>query len=136
MPPARNTDAFAGKPAPTEIAGFPHQRFPIWPSAALSIKAPHRSSTSLQDLYSSPPDLSDNLPGIALGFPHRGRKSHGLHLSATRCGVFHHSGRPGLRLCGARQETVMTGFYLFGGIIAAGLLVYLIAALLFPEDFL
>ncbi|KAB0503832.1 K(+)-transporting ATPase subunit F [Pseudomonas moorei] len=30
----------------------------------------------------------------------------------------------------------MTGFYLFGGIIAAGLLVYLIAALLFPEDFL
>jgi K+-transporting ATPase KdpF subunit len=95
-----------------------------------------QSGTSLQDLYSSPPDLSDNLPGIALGFPHRGRKSHGLHLSATRCGVFHHSGRPGLRLCGARQETVMTGFYLFGGIIAAGLLVYLIAALLFPEDFL
>jgi K+-transporting ATPase KdpF subunit len=30
----------------------------------------------------------------------------------------------------------MTGFYLFGGIVAAGLLVYLIAALLFPEDFL
>ncbi|MEB0045608.1 MULTISPECIES: K(+)-transporting ATPase subunit F [unclassified Pseudomonas] len=30
----------------------------------------------------------------------------------------------------------MTGFYLFGSIIAAGLLVYLIAALLFPEDFL
>ncbi|MCU1752783.1 K(+)-transporting ATPase subunit F [Pseudomonas sp. NPDC087697] len=30
----------------------------------------------------------------------------------------------------------MTGFYLFGGLIAAGLLVYLIAALLFPEDFL
>ena len=30
----------------------------------------------------------------------------------------------------------MTGFYLFGGIIAAGLLVYLIAALFFPEDFL
>ncbi|ALI04880.1 K(+)-transporting ATPase subunit F [Pseudomonas sp. FW306-02-F02-AA] len=30
----------------------------------------------------------------------------------------------------------MTGFYLFGGLIAAGLLVYLVAALLFPEDFL
>lgn len=30
----------------------------------------------------------------------------------------------------------MTGFYLFGGLIAAGLLVYLGAALLFPEDFL
>lgn len=30
----------------------------------------------------------------------------------------------------------MTGFYLFGSIIAAGLLVYLVAALLFPEDFL
>jgi K+-transporting ATPase KdpF subunit len=30
----------------------------------------------------------------------------------------------------------MTGFYLFGGIIAVGLLVYLISALLFPEDFL
>ncbi|EJM47861.1 MULTISPECIES: K(+)-transporting ATPase subunit F [unclassified Pseudomonas] len=30
----------------------------------------------------------------------------------------------------------MTGFYLFAGIIATGLLVYLIAALLFPEDFL
>ncbi len=30
----------------------------------------------------------------------------------------------------------MTGFYLFGGLIAAGLLVYLIAALLFAEDFL
>jgi K+-transporting ATPase KdpF subunit len=30
----------------------------------------------------------------------------------------------------------MTGFYLFGGIIAVGLLVYLVAALLFPEDFL
>ncbi|CRL51877.1 K(+)-transporting ATPase subunit F [Pseudomonas sp. URMO17WK12:I11] len=30
----------------------------------------------------------------------------------------------------------MTGFYLFAGIIAMGLLVYLITALLFPEDFL
>ncbi|WP_297839084.1 K(+)-transporting ATPase subunit F [Pseudomonas sp.] len=30
----------------------------------------------------------------------------------------------------------MTGFYLFGGLVAAGLLVYLVAALLFPEDFL
>jgi K+-transporting ATPase KdpF subunit len=30
----------------------------------------------------------------------------------------------------------MTGFYLFGGLAAAGLLVYLVAALLFPEDFL
>ncbi|MBK5354527.1 K(+)-transporting ATPase subunit F [Pseudomonas sp. TH41] len=30
----------------------------------------------------------------------------------------------------------MTGFYLFGSIIAVGLLVYLVAALLFPEDFL
>lgn len=30
----------------------------------------------------------------------------------------------------------MTGFYLFGSLIAAGLLVYLICALLFPEDFL
>ncbi|WP_248745825.1 MULTISPECIES: K(+)-transporting ATPase subunit F [unclassified Pseudomonas] len=30
----------------------------------------------------------------------------------------------------------MTAFYLFGGLIAAGLLVYLVAALLFPEDFL
>lgn len=30
----------------------------------------------------------------------------------------------------------MTGFYLFGGLIAAGLLFYLVSALLFPEDFL
>ncbi|MGH8383259.1 K(+)-transporting ATPase subunit F [Pseudomonas sp.] len=30
----------------------------------------------------------------------------------------------------------MTGLYLFGALIAAGLLVYLVAALLFPEDFL
>jgi K+-transporting ATPase KdpF subunit len=30
----------------------------------------------------------------------------------------------------------MTGFYLFGSIIAVGLLIYLVAALLFPEDFL
>jgi K+-transporting ATPase KdpF subunit len=30
----------------------------------------------------------------------------------------------------------MTGFYLFGGLIAAGLLIYLVSALLFPEDFL
>ncbi|WP_248795546.1 K(+)-transporting ATPase subunit F [Pseudomonas sp. MWU13-2105] len=30
----------------------------------------------------------------------------------------------------------MTAFYLLGGLIAAGLLVYLVAALLFPEDFL
>lgn len=30
----------------------------------------------------------------------------------------------------------MTGFYLFGGLVASGLLVYLVAALLFPEDFL
>ncbi|KPH00173.1 ATPase [Pseudomonas sp. RIT-PI-q] len=30
----------------------------------------------------------------------------------------------------------MTGFYLFGSLIAVGLLVYLVAALLFPEDFL
>lgn len=29
----------------------------------------------------------------------------------------------------------MNGFYLFGGLLALGLLVYLIAALLFPEDF-
>lgn len=30
----------------------------------------------------------------------------------------------------------MSVFYLLGGLIAAGLLVYLVAALLFPEDFL
>lgn len=30
----------------------------------------------------------------------------------------------------------MSGFYFLGGLVAFGLLVYLIAALLFPEDFL
>jgi K+-transporting ATPase KdpF subunit len=30
----------------------------------------------------------------------------------------------------------MSGFYLFGGLIATGLLVYLVVALLFAEDFL
>lgn len=30
----------------------------------------------------------------------------------------------------------MTGFYLIGSLIAAVLLVYLVCALLFPEDFL
>ncbi|UQS17607.1 K(+)-transporting ATPase subunit F [Pseudomonas sp. HS6] len=30
----------------------------------------------------------------------------------------------------------MTGFYLIGSLIAAALLVYLVCALLFPEDFL
>jgi K+-transporting ATPase KdpF subunit len=29
----------------------------------------------------------------------------------------------------------MSGLYIISGVIAAGLLVYLIAALLFPEDF-
>jgi K+-transporting ATPase KdpF subunit len=31
---------------------------------------------------------------------------------------------------------VMAGFYLFAGIVAADLLMYLVTALLFPEDFL
>ena len=30
----------------------------------------------------------------------------------------------------------MTGFYLIGALLAAGLLIYLVCALLFPEDFL
>ena len=30
----------------------------------------------------------------------------------------------------------MTAFYFFGGLIAVGLLIYLVAALLFAEDFL
>jgi K+-transporting ATPase KdpF subunit len=37
---------------------------------------------------------------------------------------------------GAKRDMVMAGFYLFAGIVAADLLIYLVTALLFPEDFL
>ncbi len=37
--------------------------------------------------------------------------------------------------CVASQGSQMSGLYIISGVIAAGLLVYLVAALLFPEDF-
>jgi K+-transporting ATPase KdpF subunit len=40
-----------------------------------------------------------------------------------------------VKLCERVQEDAMTGLYLFGGIVAVGLLIYLVVALLKPEVF-
>lgn len=49
--------------------------------------------------------------------------------------MLRHRGGLSLRLYCAEQEALMNGLYLLGGLLAIGLLIYLITALLFPEDF-
>ena len=54
---------------------------------------------------------------------------------ALGCRALAVDGRHGGRLRQARRAREMTWMYVLGSVVAVGLLVYLVAALLFPEKF-
>jgi K+-transporting ATPase KdpF subunit len=65
--------------------------------------------------------------------PHR-RSIYGFSVSGSTDRVFRDHRNSGLRLRTA-AETLMSWVYILSSVLAAGILVYLVIALLFPEKF-
>jgi K+-transporting ATPase KdpF subunit len=91
----------------------------------------------LRNLYTITAGLVSILKSACLTFTlsQSTEKCNGLHLSRRHGGVCRPRRRPCLGLRTVGGSTLMSWLTLAAAIAAAGLLIYLVAALLYPEDF-